>query len=233
MTALLDRIVGVIAGFQSREAGLRQQLAEALSVNAADEAAIAAAQRDALTAMERAASAEALMVQLQASAKAADTQLQAIGAYIDQVRAGPHKSTPHHSLQALVEAFRRIEAGGVSPRFWKRLQSRSENVSVPGNHAAAAALLINRQVHSSPWVINAVAWTGACLGPHPPQPGHPAVRARQVGRGGGAYRCPYIKNDCSAVDSAFNILAPQLPVSALNDRCRQRTARRGGRQMAR
>jgi len=84
MTALLDRIVGVIAGFQSREAGLRQQLAEALSDDAADEAAIAAAQRDALAAMERAATAEALMAQLRASAHDSDTQLQAIGAYIDQ-----------------------------------------------------------------------------------------------------------------------------------------------------
>jgi hypothetical protein len=71
--ALLDRIVGVIAGFQSREANLRQQLAEALADDAADDAAIAAAQRDALAAMERAATAEALMA-----------QLQAIGAYIDQ-----------------------------------------------------------------------------------------------------------------------------------------------------
>jgi hypothetical protein len=84
MTALLDRIVAVIAGFQSREAGLRQQLAEALSDDAADEAAIAAAQRDALASMERAATAEALMAQLQASAQDADTQLQAIGAYLDQ-----------------------------------------------------------------------------------------------------------------------------------------------------
>ena len=84
MTALLDRIVGVIAGFQSREANLRQQLADALSDDAADEAAIAAAQRDALAAMERAATAEALMAQLQASAQDADTQLQAIGAYLDQ-----------------------------------------------------------------------------------------------------------------------------------------------------
>jgi hypothetical protein len=84
MTALLDRIVGVIAGFQSREANLRQQLAEALADDAADDAAIAAAKRDALTAMERAATAEGLMAQLQASAKDADTQLQAIGSYIDQ-----------------------------------------------------------------------------------------------------------------------------------------------------
>jgi hypothetical protein len=84
MTALLDRIVGVIAGFQSREANLRQQLAEALADDAADDAAIAAAQRDALAVMERASTAEALMAQLQASAKDADTQLQAIGAYIDQ-----------------------------------------------------------------------------------------------------------------------------------------------------
>ena len=84
MTALLDRIVGVIAGFQSREANLRQQLAEALADDAADDAAIAAAQRDALAAIERASTAEALMAQLQASARDADTQLHAIGAYIDQ-----------------------------------------------------------------------------------------------------------------------------------------------------
>ena len=84
MTALLDRIVAVIAGFQSREANLRQQLAEALSDDAADEAAIAAAQRDALAAMERAATAEALMAQLQASAADAQGQLDAIGTYLDQ-----------------------------------------------------------------------------------------------------------------------------------------------------
>ncbi len=84
MTALLDRIVGVIAGFQSREADLRQQLADALSDDAADEAAIAAAQRDALAAMERAATAEALMAQLQASAADAQAQLDAIGTYLDQ-----------------------------------------------------------------------------------------------------------------------------------------------------
>ncbi len=84
MTALLDRIVGVIAGFQSREADLRQQLAEALSDDAADEAAIAAAQRDALAAMERAATAEALMAQLQASAADAQGQLDAIDTYLDQ-----------------------------------------------------------------------------------------------------------------------------------------------------
>ncbi len=68
MTALLDRIVGVIAGFQSREADLRQRLADALANNAADAASIDAARRDALAAMERAATAEALMAQLQASA---------------------------------------------------------------------------------------------------------------------------------------------------------------------
>ena len=84
MNALLDRIVGVIAGFQSREANLRQQLAEALADDAADDAAIAAAQRDALTAMERAATAEALMAQLQASADDATSQLTAIDAFIDQ-----------------------------------------------------------------------------------------------------------------------------------------------------
>lgn len=84
MTALLDRIVGVIAGFQSREASLRQQLAEALADDAADDAAIAAAQRGVLAAMERASTAEALMAQLQDSARDTDTQLQAIGSYIDQ-----------------------------------------------------------------------------------------------------------------------------------------------------
>jgi hypothetical protein len=84
MTALLDRIVGVIAGFQSREADLRQRLADALADDAADAAAIDAARRDALTAMERAATAEALMAQLQASADDAASQLSAIDAFIDQ-----------------------------------------------------------------------------------------------------------------------------------------------------
>jgi hypothetical protein len=65
MNALLDRIVAVIAGYQAREADLRQQLADALADDAADEAAIDAARRDALAAMERAATAEALMAQLQ------------------------------------------------------------------------------------------------------------------------------------------------------------------------
>jgi hypothetical protein len=84
MTALLDRIVGVIAGFQSREATLRKQLADALADDAADEAEIAAARSDALAAMERAATAEALMPQLQASADDATSQLTAIDAFIDQ-----------------------------------------------------------------------------------------------------------------------------------------------------
>ena len=84
MTALLDRIVGVIAGFQSREADLRQRLADALADDAADEAEIAAARSDALAAMERAATAEALMAQLQASADDANSQLIAIDAFIDQ-----------------------------------------------------------------------------------------------------------------------------------------------------
>jgi hypothetical protein len=84
MTALLDRIVGVIAGFQSREADLRQRLADALADDAADEAEIAAARSDALAAMERAATAEALMAQLQASADDATSQLSAIDAFIDQ-----------------------------------------------------------------------------------------------------------------------------------------------------
>lgn len=84
MTALLDRIVGVIAGFQSREADLRQRLADALADDAADAVAIDAARRDALAAMERAATAEALMAQLQASADDATSQLSAIDAFIDQ-----------------------------------------------------------------------------------------------------------------------------------------------------
>jgi hypothetical protein len=84
MNALLDRIVGVIAGFQSREADLRKQLADALADDAADEAAIDAARRDALAAMERAATAEALVAQLQASADDATSQLTAIEAFIDQ-----------------------------------------------------------------------------------------------------------------------------------------------------
>jgi hypothetical protein len=84
MNALLDRIVAVIAGFQAREADLRQQLADALADDAADEAAIEAARRDALAAMERAATAEALVAQLQASADDATSQLTAIDAFIDQ-----------------------------------------------------------------------------------------------------------------------------------------------------
>ncbi len=84
MTALLDRLVGVFSRFQSREADLRRQLADALADDAADEAAIAAARKDALAAMERAATAEALMVQLKASAEDANSQLSAIGTYLDQ-----------------------------------------------------------------------------------------------------------------------------------------------------
>ena len=84
MNALLDRIVAVIAGFQSHEADLRQQLADALEDDAAEAAAIDAARRDALAAMERAATAEALMAQLQASADDATSQLTAIDAFIDQ-----------------------------------------------------------------------------------------------------------------------------------------------------
>ena len=84
MTALLDRLVGVFSRFQSREADLRQQLADALADDAADEAAIAAARKDAVAAMERAAMAEALMAQLKASAEDASSQLSAIGTYLDQ-----------------------------------------------------------------------------------------------------------------------------------------------------
>ncbi len=84
MTALLDRLVGVFSRFQSREADLRRQLADALADDAADEAAIAAARKDALAAMERAATAEALMAQLKASAEDASSQLNAIGTYLDQ-----------------------------------------------------------------------------------------------------------------------------------------------------
>ena len=84
MTALLDRLVGVFARFQSREADLHRQLAEALANDAADEAAIAAARVDALAAMERAATAEALIAQLQASTDDANSQLSAIGTFLDQ-----------------------------------------------------------------------------------------------------------------------------------------------------
>ena len=84
MTALLDRLVGVLSRFQSREADLRRQLADALADDAADEATIAAARKDALAAMERAATAEALMAQLKASAEDASSQLSAIGTYLDQ-----------------------------------------------------------------------------------------------------------------------------------------------------
>ena len=84
MTALLDRLVGVFSRFQSREADLRRQLADALADDAADEAAIAAARKDALAAIERAATAEALMAQLKASAEDASSQLSAIGTYLDQ-----------------------------------------------------------------------------------------------------------------------------------------------------
>ena len=84
MTALLDRLVGVFSRFQSREADLRRQLADALADDAADEAAIATARKDALAAMERAATAEALMAQLKASAEDASSQLSAIGTYLDQ-----------------------------------------------------------------------------------------------------------------------------------------------------
>lgn len=84
MTALLDRLVGVFARFQSREADLRRQLADALADDAADEAAISAAREDALAAMERAATAEALITQLQASNDDANSQLGAIGTFLDQ-----------------------------------------------------------------------------------------------------------------------------------------------------
>ena len=84
MTALLDRLVGVFARFQSREADLRRQLADALADDAADEAAIAAAREDALAAMERTATAEGLIAQLQASNDDANSQLAAIGTFLDQ-----------------------------------------------------------------------------------------------------------------------------------------------------
>ena len=84
MTALLDRLVGVFSRFQSREADLRRQLADALADDAADEAAIATARKDALAAIDRAATAEALMAQLKASAEDASSQLSAIGTYLDQ-----------------------------------------------------------------------------------------------------------------------------------------------------
>ena len=102
MTALLDRLVGVFSRFQSREADLRRQLADALADDAADEAAIAAARKDALAAMERAATAEALMAQLKASAEDASSQLSAIGTYLDQFV--PALTTGESTSVAVVEA---------------------------------------------------------------------------------------------------------------------------------
>ncbi|MCX5967346.1 MAG: hypothetical protein NTV57_06835 [Cyanobacteria bacterium] len=102
MTALLDRLVGVFSRFQSREADLRRQLADALADDAADEAAIAAARKDALAAMERAATAEALMTQLKASAEDASSQLSAIGTYLDQFV--PALTTGESTSVAVVEA---------------------------------------------------------------------------------------------------------------------------------
>jgi len=52
--------------------------------DADDDAAIDAARRDALASIERAATAEPLMAQLQASADNANSKITAIGAYIDQ-----------------------------------------------------------------------------------------------------------------------------------------------------
>ena len=101
MTALLDRLVGVCSRFQSREADLRRQLADALADDAADEAAIAAARKDALAAMERAATAEALMAQLKASAEDASSQLSAIGTYLDQFV--PALTTVEETSDAVVE----------------------------------------------------------------------------------------------------------------------------------
>ena len=124
MTALLDRIVGVIAGFQSREANLRQQLADALSDDAADEAAIAAAQRDALAAMERAATAEALMAQLQASTADAQGQLDAIGTYLDQF------------VPALTDT--EGESSAVEPADQEFVAGDSSGADEPGAEPAAA-----------------------------------------------------------------------------------------------
>ena len=101
MTALLDRLVGVFSRFQSREADLRRQLADALADDAADEAAIATARKDALAAMERAATAEALMAQLKASAEDASSQLSAIGTYLDQFV--PALTTVEETSDAVVE----------------------------------------------------------------------------------------------------------------------------------
>ncbi len=102
MTALLDRLVGVFSRFQSREADLRRQLADALADDAADEAAIAAARKDALAAIERAATAEALMAQLKASAEDASSQLSAIGTYLDQFV--PALTTEEKTSDPVVEA---------------------------------------------------------------------------------------------------------------------------------
>jgi len=82
MASLLDRIVGLIAGFQTREAELRQQLADALADDAADDEAVAAALAAADEAGQRAAAAEALVSDLQATATDATTQLEAIERFI-------------------------------------------------------------------------------------------------------------------------------------------------------
>ena len=89
MTALLDRIVGVIAGFQAREADLSQRLADALADDAADEADIQAARNQARAASDRAAAAEALVAQLQVTANDTTSQLAASGDFIAQFEPAP------------------------------------------------------------------------------------------------------------------------------------------------
>ena len=89
MANLLDRIVSLVAGFQAREAELTQQLAAALADDAADDAAVAAAQAAATAAGERAASAEALAQQLQASGEDNAAQLAAIGQFLDSLESDP------------------------------------------------------------------------------------------------------------------------------------------------
>ena len=131
MTALLDRLVGVFSRFQSREADLRRQLADALADDAADEAAIAAARKDALAAMERAATAEALMAQLKASAEDASSQLSAIGTYLDQFV--PALTTGESTSVAVVEAETTKPVAEVVVATDGALDATADDNSVSGN----------------------------------------------------------------------------------------------------
>ena len=101
MANLLDRIVAVIAKFQSDEADLRQQLADALAKDAADAQTIADAQAAAQAASDRAKAAEDLVSQLKANAEASADEVAAIDKYVSSleapaapVEAAPETATP-------------------------------------------------------------------------------------------------------------------------------------------